>query len=1123
MEQVLQGLMSNDNATRAACELALESAKRADPDALVVGLLGCVANTTALQTDVRHLACTLLRPLIALSSKQSLWQQLKPEAKAQVKAQLLAVVMAEKVRKISSKLSECVADLGAELHKTGEWPELLPFLFQCSKSQDPLHRSASLRTMSEIAGDLGANVFRTVLKPIYEILQSSLADPDIGVRIEALLSTATFLQLLEQPEETEMFQNLLPLMLECTGAALQQGKQVEARNALEVFLELADQSPLFFRPHLAQLIHATTGVITNAALEDGTRRLALQLLLLLSERRPKMMMKQPQFVGQLLQLTLSWLMEVQDDREWYEFADEVDTTNSIIAEESLDRVAQAFGGKAIVPVLFSYLPTLLTNANDWRQRYTGALAISICGEGCFFVLKKHLTEIFNFVKPLTGDPHPKVRWAALNCIGQMCVDYEPTFAKKHGSEIISIALQHSYDSCERVAAHCLTVLINLCEHSEKKVILPFLDSILSRVLQLLQSPNIKLVEVVVTCLSAIAICSEEAFCKYYDTFVPWLKSVLKNANTKENRWLRGKAMECLTLIGLAIKDKFFPDAREVMEEMLRTQVVSADDPQIGFIETSFGRMCEVLGRDFIPFLPLVMPSALARAAIKPDYVDSDDDSDGDVDDDDDDDDEHRETHTETVEDKAAACHVIIVYAEHVKEGFFPYVEQVAKLFVPDMKFTQHEGVRSATGASPPILIDCVLAYIKKTGQHADGQLLLQLWQYMFEGLIEAAADEPDVEVLAIQLGSIGECLDHIDRPSLTPENVQHMVEKAALLLEEWRGRRTSLQKDKRKHREDEEEIAKLTEQESFEDDVLVQLMECLCKMVKYHAGEYLPLFQQKILPLAVDMLTPEKPWNERQKALVLFDDLVEYGRERAVPYLSFFVGPMLQYTADPSQYTRQAAVFGIGICAQYLGEAFAPFVPDALARLHACVRQADSHSRRNIHCTENAISAILKICRYQSSRVNHVEATPVWLSYLPLRVDQIEANRCYDVLCSFLEQPATFQIVMGENFSQLPRVLAIFGAILSGEAVLPPRDEEDDADDEDGDGFYIETEASEEEMTLDEGVRARIGRILMGLQRPGVVPTAALQATWAGLSESHKVALQQEVATATAQQAAGPQ
>lgn len=67
--------------------------------------------------------------------------------------------------------------------------------------------------------------------------------------------------------------------------------------------------------------------------------------------------------------------------------------------------------------------------------------------------------------------------------------------------------------------------------------------------------------------------------------MPCLKFIIENANVKELRLLRGKSIECASLIGLAVgSDKFCNDAGQIMNLLLQTQtgevVLDDDDPQV---------------------------------------------------------------------------------------------------------------------------------------------------------------------------------------------------------------------------------------------------------------------------------------------------------------------------------------------------------------------------------------------------------------------------------------------------------------------------------------------------------------------------------------------------------------
>ena len=110
--------------------------------------------------------------------------------------------------------------------------------------------------------------------------------------------------------------------------------------------------------------------------------------------------------------------------------------------------------------------------------------------------------------------------------------------------------------------------------------------------------------------------------------MPCLKYIIENATKPEHRLLRGKTIECISLIGLAVgSEKFMQDAAAVMEMLLKTQTqqqadgkeaeMADDDPQMSYMISAWARICKIMGSQFAPYLPLVMGPILKTASLKP--------------------------------------------------------------------------------------------------------------------------------------------------------------------------------------------------------------------------------------------------------------------------------------------------------------------------------------------------------------------------------------------------------------------------------------------------------------------------------------------------------------------------
>lgn len=160
-----------------------------------------------------------------------------------------------------------------------------------------------------------------------------------------------------------------------------------------------------------------------------------------------------------------------------------------------------------------------------------------------------LDKVLEMVVPALTDPHPRVRWAGCNALGQMSTDFAGTMQENY-HEIVLKNIIPVLDSPEpRVQSHAAAALVNFCEEAEKDILGPYLEILLEKLLQLLRSPKRFVQEQALSTIATIADSAETAFEAYYGTLMPLLLKVLQEEQSKECRLLKAKAMECATLIG----------------------------------------------------------------------------------------------------------------------------------------------------------------------------------------------------------------------------------------------------------------------------------------------------------------------------------------------------------------------------------------------------------------------------------------------------------------------------------------------------------------------------------------------------------------------------------------------
>lgn len=312
---LLTRLLSTDNTDRNAAEAHLKTL-RTDPQNLVLSLLSTIGAHGTVNSPVRLMAVTVLRPTL-VKSTETLWAAMSPQFQQQVKAELLRLLEADPDDNVRRKLCDTVSELGAFISDKGGWNELFPFMFHCTTSQAAAVRESAMSIFAQLAILLGPLAFRPNFSIILKVLQTGLSDPtSLDVRLAALAATSAFLQVRDftcaspfpslnfpcmptqpillkimekQDEDTvNVFRGLIPNMLECISAALGQKKEEEAQAALEVFVELAETQPLFFKPHIASIVSAMFQLARSEQFSNETRRYALEVMVTLCEHKPVM-------------------------------------------------------------------------------------------------------------------------------------------------------------------------------------------------------------------------------------------------------------------------------------------------------------------------------------------------------------------------------------------------------------------------------------------------------------------------------------------------------------------------------------------------------------------------------------------------------------------------------------------------------------------------------------------------------------------------------------------------------------------------------------------------------------------------------------------------------------------
>ncbi|CAN4087497.1 unnamed protein product [Withania somnifera] len=889
------------------------------------------------------------------------WPKLSYATQACIKGMLFICIQREEQEPIFKKLCDSVTELASAILPENGWPELLPFMFKCVASDSVKLQELAFLIFAQLAEKVGEVLLRSVDVLHLMFLQTLSNSLNLNVRVTVLSAVVKFVEFSSSQGDREKFQDLLPMMMKVLTEALNSGQEAIAREALELFIELAENDPRFFRKQIVDALGAMLLVVEVDSLEEGTRHLAIEFMITLAEAKettPGMIKKFSPFISRLFGTLLKMLLDIDDNIVWHsaEVKHEAagETNNYSISRECLNRLSIALGGNTIVPVASDKIAAYFLGP-EWQKQHAALIAIAQIAEGC----------------SKFPDAHPRVRWASINTIGHFSIVLGPDFQEQYHSQVLPVlaAAMDDFQS-PRIQAHAASAIVNFCENCTAEIFLPYLGSIVSKLLVLVQNVKQMVQQEALVALAYVANLSKEHFQTYYDCVMSSLKVILVNANDKSNHVLRAKAIDCISLVVVAVgKDKSRDDAKQVMEVLMSIQgsEMETDDPTAGCKLQAWARLCSCLGEDFLPYLSVVMPPLLRSAQLKPDIIISSTDSESD------DDrlasatlrDKGFGIKTSIMEEKATACKMLYWYVHELKERFYPWIDQVLQTLVPLLEFHfPEEFRRAAVSVLPELLHSAKLAVEKGIAQGRDETYVKQLSDYIIPTLVEALHKETGGGMCTRMLNAVNKCL---------------------------------------------------------------KIGEILGKLIETFKEAFLPFFDEFSLYL-MPMWGNDKTNEERMIAICIFDDAVEHCREAALKYYGTYIPLILEACNDESSDVRQGAAYELGICAEYGGSVFKPFVREALSRLDIAMGPPDALQPDYLMAYDNAVSALGKICQFHRDSIDSAQVFPAWLNCLPIRADITEAKAVHDQLCF----PAcrSDRELLGPNNQYLPKIVSVFVEVL---------------------------------------------------------------------------------------------
>ncbi|KAI3752743.1 hypothetical protein L2E82_24780 [Cichorium intybus] len=980
---ILQFLMP-DNEARRQVEDQIKRMAR-DPD-LVPVLIDHIR--TAKTPNVRQLSAVLLRKKIT-----GHWAKLLPDVRRLVVQSLIESIATENsssVRRASANAASIIAKYAVP---SGQWPELLPFVFHFSQSTHEDQREVALMLFSSLTERIGDSI-RPYFANFQLLLLKCLQDEISSVRVAALKAVGAFLEVTRDDSEVVKFCDFIPSILNISRQYLASGEEDIAMIAFEIFDELIE----FPGPLLGESMKA----IVHFSLE------AIQIISWLAKYQSTSL-KEQELIVPILHIMCPMLTEMITSKE------DDDLSPDRAVAEVLDTMSVKLPSH-LFPFVFEFASEC-SQSLDLKFREASVMILGLISEGCSELMKENLQHILYIVFVGLRDTEPIVRGAASFALGQFAEYLQPEIIS-HYETVLPHIFRSLQDASDDVKEKSYYALAALCENMGEKII-PFIDPLMGILLAALQNSPRKLHETCLSAISSVASATEKAFLPYVETVLQLMKSFMVLTNDEYLR-SRARATELLGIAAMiAGKEKIEPILPPFIEAAISVTIPSLSPP-ISYI-----------------YLPHVVPLAFSSCNLDDGFADNIDDSDEDEDvigfdaisSDDESQDEPRARNinikTGVLDEKAAAIQALGLFALHTKSAYEPYWEESLRIMVKHSIYF-HEDVRLQAMTGLKHTLSAVHACLQG---HDDGAShTKQILDSVMKIYIKTMNEDDDMEVVAQACMCVAQitkdfgyivvesriefllsihCIHHLflnftNFPNvlilicfeISNSDIHQLVESTLVLL--WQ--KSTCQQVK-SGIDIEYDVPRHSEMLM---DAVTDLLPAFSKAM---GSNFAPFFEPLFDPLMEFLKGSDSP----QDRTMVVACLAEVAQHMGTPfsgYVNTLMPLVLRELDSPSATNRRNAAFCVGEFCKNGGEyglnlccpLFIRYFDDVLP----CIYPLFEESEEDHAVRDNAAGAIAKMITAHRNAVPLYQVLPMLLKVLPLKEDHEESVLVYSCICNLV-------------------------------------------------------------------------------------------------------------------------
>ena len=271
---------------------------------------------------------------------------------------------------------------------------------------------------------------------LYDIFVKCLNHADLDINLAALRAVSNYLETVEQ-KDTKKFIALIPNITHVLKKALEMDDEVVLKDGLIEFNEIAEIEPKFFQSKFKEIFDELSPIVLkNDFANIQIRQLPIEFFVTVIERIPNIAKKDQNLLVSLIDIIFKLMIDIDDDipeswlrpKEGFKDKDDEDMDcedNVDFGKGCIDKIISAVGDTICLPLMSQIVTNTIANEADWRYKNASLMAFSQVGEYINDI--QNISKMVPIVVEHLQHQCPKIRYAALHCIGQISDDMTEEF------------------------------------------------------------------------------------------------------------------------------------------------------------------------------------------------------------------------------------------------------------------------------------------------------------------------------------------------------------------------------------------------------------------------------------------------------------------------------------------------------------------------------------------------------------------------------------------------------------------------------------------------------------------------------------------------------------------------